>query len=52
MHIVLVGNLTNGYHAVGPFEDYAGALDWAERFVVGTNWFIFAVYPADTENYA
>ena len=33
MHVVIVGNLSVGHHAVGPFDSYAAALRFCGQYV-------------------
>lgn len=50
-HVVFCGNLTVGFHAVGPFDDYEQAFLYATSAIAAGHWFIFAVYPPDVENH-
>lgn len=51
LHIVLVGNLTIGYHAVGPFENYAAAQLYVDtQLARPTLGFIFALYPPEVSD--
>lgn len=45
MHVLLVGNLTVGFFALGPFEDYGAAVAHAEEHVGHGYWFVFEVLP-------
>ena len=48
-YVLLVGDLTTGYSAVGPFGNYTLAYEYAQRHVADqTKWFIFKLYaPVD-----
>jgi hypothetical protein len=46
-YILLLGNLTVGYHAVGPFPSYGAAKHYAETRVAEGFWHIFQLYPLE-----
>lgn len=45
MHVLLVGNLTVGFYALGPFVDYGAAVAHAEANIGHGYWFVFEVLP-------
>jgi len=47
MHILLVGNLTVGFYAVGPFKDYTAAVEYAHKHVGHGYWYVFEVTPPE-----
>ena len=48
MHIVMMGNLTEGFHPIGPFEDFDQAADWAGKFLE-QSWVAEVESPKDYE---
>lgn len=49
-HMILVGDLTTGYHAVGTFDSYVQAYDYAEKWIAcPTKWAIFALFKPEDE---
>lgn len=44
MYVLLIGNLTVGYHAVGTFSSYDAAHTYARRHVAEGLWYIFTLH--------
>jgi len=40
MYIVVLGNPVDGFTFWGPFRNVEDAIDWAERSVLTTSWWI------------
>jgi hypothetical protein len=49
-HIILLGNLTVGFHAVGPFVSRGDAYDYSERNVAVGYAYIMELFPAEEKN--
>jgi len=51
-HIVLIGNISDGYTAVGPFENFDDGADWAdqdEEAVIKGSWIISLQPPKERD---
>ena len=49
-HILMVGDLTTGYHAVGPFGNYTLAYEHAKEHIADeTKYFIFSLFSPEAE---
>lgn len=38
MHIVIVGNVVDGLHFVGPFKTVTHAIEWAKKYRTTDDW--------------
>lgn len=49
-HMILIGDLTTGYHAVGTFDNYSLAFEYAEKWIeCPTKWMIFALFKPEAD---